>query len=103
MSLTRRELLTRSAAGVGILAVGDFATILGAGPAGASARAHGVDLGPLVPDPAGILDLPRDFSYRVVSRAGDALSGGGITPGRHDGTASFEGPHGGIRLVQNHE
>ena len=38
-----------------------------------------------------------------MSRAGDPLPGGGITPGRHDGTATFDGPHGGLRLVQNHE
>ena len=60
-------------------------------------------IGAPVPDPAGILDLPAGFSYQVVSRAGDPLPGGGITPGRHDGTATFDGPHGGLRLVQNHE
>ena len=50
-----------------------------------------------------MLDLPPGFSYRIVSRAGDPLPGGGTTPGRHDGTASFVGPRGGLLLVQNHE
>ena len=35
--------------------------------------------------------------------AGDPLPGGGTTPGRHDGTASFVGVRGGLQLVQNHE
>ena len=56
-----------------------------------------------MPDPAGILDLPRGFAYSVVSRAGDLLPAGGNTPGRHDGTGAFRGPRFGTRLVQNHE
>jgi secreted PhoX family phosphatase len=70
--------------------------------AGQTAFADG-GIGPLVADPAGVLDLPAGFSYRIVSRAGDPLPGGGTTPGRHDGTAAFKGPHGAVRLVQNHE
>lgn len=33
--------------------------------------------GPLVTDPNGLLDLPKGFSYRVVSRLGDVMSDGG--------------------------
>src|SRR3546814_11404680 len=29
--------------------------------------------GPLQPDPAGLLDLPEGFSYRVISRSGDRM------------------------------
>src|SRR5262245_15117646 len=97
MPLTRRDLLTRSVAGAAVLAVGDLGSLLAAPQAFASTP------GAPVPDPAGILDLPPGFKYRIVSRAGDPLPGGGITPGRHDGTASFTGPQNGIRLVQNHE
>jgi secreted PhoX family phosphatase len=99
VALSRRQLLTQTAVGAGALALGNLGSLLAASPAAASADA----LGPLVPDPAGILDLPARFSYRIVSRAGDPLPGGGLTPGRHDGTATFFGPRGGLRLVQNHE
>jgi secreted PhoX family phosphatase len=97
MPLSRRDLLTRSLAGAAVLAVGDLGSVLAAPSSFASSP------GAPVPDPLGVLDLPPGFSYRIVSRAGDPLPGGGITPGRHDGTASFAAPRHGIRLVQNHE
>ncbi len=99
MGLSRREVLTWSAVGTGAVAFGNMGSLLAASPAVAAAPS----IGEPVLDPAGILDLPAGFSYQVVSRAGDPLPEGGITPGRHDGTAAFDGPHGGVRLVQNHE
>lgn len=99
MALTRRELLARSALGAGLLAVGDLSPLFAARPA----LAGEAKLGPLIPDPAGLLDLPRGFEYTVVSRAGDPLPGGGTTPGRHDGSAAFAADHKDVRLVQNHE
>jgi secreted PhoX family phosphatase len=98
MSLSRRELLTRGAVGAGVLAAGNFTSLLTSGPAFATHT-----IGDPIADPAGILDLPQGFSYRVVSRAGSALPGGGITPGRHDGTGAFPGDHNRVLLVQNHE
>jgi secreted PhoX family phosphatase len=98
VALTRRQLLTHTALGAGAFAIGNMSSLLAASPAAAAGP-----LGDLVPDPAGILDLPRGFSYSIVSRAGDPLPGGGTTPGRHDGTATFPGPWFGTRLVQNHE
>ncbi len=99
MDLTRREVLTWSALGTGAVVLGNMGSLLAASPAAAASPR----IGEPVLDPAGILDLPAGFSYQIVSRAGDPLPGGGSTPGRHDGTASFDGPHGGVRLVQNHE
>ena len=99
MELSRREVLTWSALGTGAVALGNMGSLLAASPAVAAAPG----IGEPVLDPAGILDLPAGFSYQIVSRAGDPLPAGGITPGRHDGTATFDGPHGGLRLVQNHE
>jgi secreted PhoX family phosphatase len=98
VALTRRQLLTHTAIGAGALAVGNVGSLLAASPASAAGS-----VGDPVPDPAGVLDLPARFAYRIVSRAGDPLPGGGATPGRHDGTAAFVGPNGGLRLVQNHE
>lgn len=60
-------------------------------------------LGPLRPDPDGIIDLPAGFSYRIVSRAGDMMSDGLRVPHAHDGMAAFPGEDGRIILVCNHE
>ncbi|ROR89269.1 alkaline phosphatase PhoX [Nocardioides aurantiacus] len=61
--------------------------------------------GPLVRDPRGVLDLPRGFSYRILSREGRPMrSGGGPVPSNHDGMGSFANRRGGgFRLVRNHE
>ena len=59
--------------------------------------------GPLVADPAGILDLPAGFSYRKVSRMGDLMSDGFLVPGAPDGMAAFTGPDGYTIVVRNHE
>ena len=64
--------------------------------------------GPLKPDPAGFLDLPEGFSYRVISRLGDRMDDGGTVPDRADGMGCFDlGPdengNAEIALVRNHE
>lgn len=59
--------------------------------------------GALVPDPKGLLDLPKGFHYRVFSRAGDPMTGGGVVPANHDGMAAFWGGFLGTWLVRNHE
>ena len=59
--------------------------------------------GPLMPDPAGFLDLPEGFSYRVISRLGDAMDDGGTVPDRADGMGCFDIGNGEIALVRNHE
>lgn len=60
-------------------------------------------LGPLRPDPAGVLDLPEGYSHRVVSRAGERMDDGLLVPHAHDGMAAFAAADGRIRLVCNHE
>jgi len=59
--------------------------------------------GALVPDPAGLLDLPQGFSYRVISRLGDRMDDGGTVPDRADGMGCFDLGNGEIALVRNHE
>lgn len=59
--------------------------------------------GPLLPDPAGLLDLPKGFSYRIISKLGDAMSDGGTVPDRADGMGCFDLGDGTIALVRNHE
>jgi uncharacterized protein len=64
---------------------------------------NGVGYGPLVPDPNRIVDLPKGFSYRVISKAGERMQDGLLVPGKHDGMATFPGPQGKTILVRNHE
>ena len=59
--------------------------------------------GPLMPDPKGILDLPRGFKYRAFSTTGELMDDGYRVPGAHDGMAAFPGPNGTTLLVRNHE
>ena len=60
--------------------------------------------GELVPDPGGLIDLPRGFQYRVISEQGTTLSNDAPVPGDHDGMAAFRGPTSNTAvLVRNHE
>ncbi|MFG2642163.1 alkaline phosphatase PhoX [Streptomyces sp. NPDC048370] len=101
MSATRRQILSRTGASVAGIA---FSGALGELFAGtAAARGH-AGHGPLVPDPAGLLDLPKGFRYTVLSREGDPLrSGEGRVPSNFDGMGAFAGRRGRVHLVRNHE
>lgn len=69
----------------------------------ASAAASADIYGPLKADPAGLLDLPEGFSYRLISSLGDAMSDGGTVPDKADGMGCFDMGNGTIALVRNHE
>ena len=56
-----------------------------------------------MPDPQGLIDLPAGFSYRVISRLGDAMTDGGTVPDQADGMGCFDLGGGRIALVRNHE
>ncbi|WP_299954826.1 alkaline phosphatase PhoX [uncultured Modestobacter sp.] len=106
--VSRRGFLARSAAtGLGVALVGSVESLFGAGSASAApAGAAGVTgYGPLVPDPKGILALPRGFSYKIIAESGvTRLESGQFTPADPDGTASFpRRPGTGSVLVVNHE
>lgn len=64
---------------------------------------NGPGYGPLVPDPKGILNLPKGFQYRIISKKGDKMNDGFFVPGNHDGMAAFQGKKGRVILVRNHE
>jgi len=100
MDVTRRSLLT----GLSATAAG-FAglKLLSEAPAWAQPVATGY--GPLVADPARLLDLPAGFSYRIVSREGEPMSDGLRTPAAFDGMACFpvRGARDRVALVRNHE
>ncbi|MEM9353712.1 MAG: alkaline phosphatase PhoX [Planctomycetota bacterium] len=97
---SRRQFLKQTAA-----FAGSFAALRDCVHAATHPGGSGVDspYGPLVRDPEGLLDLPRGFSYQVISRTGAAMSDGLITPPKPDGMATFEGPDGVTLLLRNHE
>ncbi len=96
MVVPRRTLL--KAAGVAALVASPLAFLFYR-----ARRAAGAVVGPLVPDPARILDLPGGFSYRILERSLDPMSDGLRVPGRPDGMACFRGPPGSLILMRNHE
>ncbi len=64
----------------------------------------GLGYGPLLPPPATeLLSLPKGFSSTVISRRGDLMSDGLISPGMHDGMGVFKGVNNKLILVRNHE
>ncbi len=93
---TRRTFLRASA-----LTAGGAALAMSPGAALAARRSG--SLGPLVRDPRGLLDLPRDFRYRVVQTIEDKLSNGAPVPEDFDGMMAVAGPRDHTLLVRNHE
>ncbi|MBD1995890.1 DUF839 domain-containing protein [Leptolyngbya sp. FACHB-541] len=68
---------------------------------GQSVRGQGY--GAPVRDPNGLLDLPPEFQYRILSQTGNVMSDGNPVPGNPDGMAAFAGRDNTIILVRNHE
>ena len=101
-SLSRRRFLRQGTAttlAFAALVRGTRSLADGAAPASSGSSRFG----PLLADPKGLLDLPKDFSYRVVSRTGDEMSDGLLVPGAPDGMGAFAGPDGKTLVVRNHE
>lgn len=97
MTHSRRAFLTATSAAFAGLLASHWVSEATAGP---------VSTGPydaLVPDPAGLLDLPPGFSYRVISRLGDVMDDGWTVPDNADGMGCFDLGDGKIALVRNHE
>jgi secreted PhoX family phosphatase len=98
MSASRRHFLKQT----GAVAMG-FAGLRSLFGMGALPRPVPVGYGPLQPDPRGVFDLPKGFSYRIISRYGDEMDDGFVVPHRADGMAAFPGPDGQTLLLRNHE
>ncbi|WP_222439172.1 alkaline phosphatase PhoX [Echinicola salinicaeni] len=62
-----------------------------------------IGYGALVEDPDKILNLPKGFSYSIISRSGEPMDDGLIVPGRPDGMGTFQGNDGKIIIIRNHE
>jgi secreted PhoX family phosphatase len=57
----------------------------------------------LIPDLNEILDLPRGFSYRIISKLAETMSDGLAVPDRADGMGCFAVDNERVVLVRNHE
>jgi secreted PhoX family phosphatase len=71
----------------------------GTGTASLPKRGYGA----LQPDPSGLLDLPRGFSYRVISEFGGLMDDGFVVPDMADGMGCFALDRHKVALVRNHE
>ena len=58
---------------------------------------------PLQIDPKGILNLPINFSYKIISKLDDKMDDGLKVPNAADGMGCFKGNGNNIILVRNHE
>ncbi|HEV7350823.1 alkaline phosphatase PhoX [Telluribacter sp.] len=99
---TRRDFLKLSgSASLGFFGLMSFVT----NPASAMERSaeSAFGYGPLLPDPKGVLNLPKGFSYQIISRKGSTMSDGLLVPGAPDGMAAFKGAKGRTILIRNHE
>ncbi len=99
---TRRRFMGGTGTAFAALVASGCSTTHGSARASVGASA-GVGYGPLVSDPAGLLDLPAGFSYRVLSQLGDAMADGGTVPDRADGMGCIDLGNGKLALIRNHE
>ncbi|MEL7235758.1 MAG: alkaline phosphatase PhoX, partial [Chloroflexota bacterium] len=99
-----RRLFLKGLAATGLGFAGLQTSIARSAFADAAAPARLGKYGPLVPDPAGVFDLPEGFSYQVVSRVGQRMDDGFVVPGLPDGMAAFPSDDPGrCLIVRNHE
>ncbi|MBT6155737.1 MAG: DUF839 domain-containing protein [Planctomycetaceae bacterium] len=100
-SVSRRRFLSVSSG----VAAGFYGLRSFCGAAGSDQRSGQFveQYGPLIPDAKKVLDLPRGFQYRIISRTGDKLNDGLLLPGLPDGMATFAGSNGRTILIRNHE
>jgi uncharacterized protein len=68
-----------------------------------AAKSEVFGYGPLLRDPNELIDLPKGFSYRVISRFGNLMDDGFVVPSAGDGMGAFAAGKGKVALVRNHE
>ena len=98
MNFTRRQL----GFGLGSIAfAGLAARLIAQAPVAGMNEVTGY--GPLVPDPDNLIDLPKGFDYRVISRLGNIMDDGFLVPNAADGMGAIDMGNGKVALVRNHE
>lgn len=102
MQQTRRNFLKLSGiVSLGFLGLDRFSTHAATGEFPAMYADPGY--GPLLRNADGLLDLPKGFSCKIISRKGDTMSDGLIVPGAHDGMGAFKWEQNKVMLIRNHE
>lgn len=99
--LSRRLFLQRGVAAAGIMIAGP-PFLLSACGGDDLTEAEEIGYGPLR-EAGPELELPDGFRYVVISREGEAMSDGLLTPLIPDGMCAFPRPDGTVALVRNHE
>jgi uncharacterized protein len=105
MSLSRRELLSRSAAGLGVAVLGKATGLFDTLPAGAAPGDYG-PVASAIPANGGpaVLAVPDGFTYRTFGATGTPLLSGGVHARSHDGMAALPTRRRSItRLTRNQE
>lgn len=98
MQITRRHF----GFGLGSMAfAGLAARACAQAPAAGMNEVHGY--GPLIRDPNNLIDLPKGFSYRVISRFRNVMDDGHLVPNAADGMGAIALGKGKVALVRNHE
>lgn len=102
MSLSRRRFFTLAGtSATGVIIAAPLKNFYARTKSGQSIAAEG--FGKLIPDPNGILDLPKGFQYKILSQAGEMMSDRTPVPTKKDGMAAFPGANDTTILVRNHE
>jgi secreted PhoX family phosphatase len=94
----RNFIKTSGIATMGFIGLSQFVN-----PAFAGRTAVAEGYGDLLADPKKMLNLPKGFSYQIISKRGDRMDDGFLVPGRADGMGAFPGKNGRVILVRNHE
>lgn len=98
MKASRREFIRSSAmVGLGFLGLYKYSI------AEHLQAPNNVGYGPLLPDPKGIFNLPKGFTYQIISRKGSTMSDGLLVPGKPDGMATFRAKNNRTIIIRNHE
>ena len=98
ISLSRRQF----GFGLGSIAFAGLAARgIAQAPAAGANEVYGY--GPLVRDPNNLIDLPKGFDYRVISRLGNIMDDGYLVPNSADGMGAIDLGKGKIALIRNHE
>lgn len=103
ISFNRRHFIQAGATGLAGLAFAGLARGALAASLGETYLNQAPGYGPLVADPAGLLDLPQGFAYRTISIAGKAMDDGYIVPDNFDGMGCIGLDRHRVALVRNHE
>lgn len=100
ISSSRRNFIkSTSIATIGFMGLCRFVNPATARPQGSTSFGYG----PLLRDPDGILNLPKGFSYKIISEKGDKMDDGLFLPGLADGMGSFKGKKDNVIVIRNHE